>query len=626
MGIRLALGLILTSIPAAAAIGADASICDDADHCVWIMENHGPHEFDYEVLTRELEGFGTDGKSFLIMLVGDKDADIAGRAIDILSEGKFTFSREEARKIVSEWPGSNMEKMANLMVKIGSPDVQGRMIESLLSDDPKIQKVARDVLARLRENKKIYQLRPFEHGPLAKAVAASPTRELVQMLAAFPADKTRPFLQRALYSPDGPSVIAAYDGLYAIDKELAFRSLLETLKKLGPEQAETAFAIGELLRHRNKRRPDGFYIQFAKELAEDPEMTLMGRVAGLDAVLGGGAFKADGKVTGLDSTPAVRSALRAALQARGDDIYPYESNFDRVFQNDKAYWAISIWNHIRDNQQRNGSIYQGFFKRLERLDDNVVQRISLQALSQGENIKILEYALASARSQKDPIYLTSVERIGAHWSDDLRYNAMSTAKIIKAAQTGATTPVVFEKTYTQLRNADRKRWRSCKINGKTVTDYVVQLPYFTLEEEVNGSFVKRRFIESAYPTQQGWFVGFSAPNSGGLRYYDNETGLGDPVKPDQVSSVAAVMPIQIPRPGQYASDFWVISADQNQKDDGQLFIASKNQNGIQARLSRYLPRAEFDVSILPKGGYLLTHKTHSPLILGVDGTLKPACE
>lgn len=626
MGIRLALGLLLASVPAMAAMGAETPICDDADHCVWIMENHGPHEFDYSVLTRELEGFGKDGKDFLIMLVGDKDADIAGRAIDILSEGRFSFSREEARKIVSEWPGSNMEKMANLMVKIGSPDVQGRMIESLLSDDQKIQRVAREVLARLRENKKIYQLRPFEHGPLAKAVAASPTRELVQMLAAFPPEKTKPFLQKALQSPDGPSVIAAYDGLYAIDKELAFRSLLDTLTNLNSDSAETAFAIGELLRHRNKRRPDGFYMQFAKELAEDPEMTLMGRVAGLDAILGGGAFNKDGQVVQLESTPSVRSALRAALLAKGDDIFPYESNFDQVFIGDKAYWAITLWNHIRDNQQRNGSIYQAFFKRLEKLDDNVVQRITLQALGQGENIKILEYALASVRAQKDPIYLTSAERIESHWADDLRYNAMTTAKILRAAKSETVTPIVFDKAYSQFRSTDKKRWKACKVKSRTLTDYVVQLPYFTLEEEVSGSFVKRRFIRSAYPTNDGWFVGFSAPNSGGLRYYGNESGLGDPVLTDQISSVAAVMPIRLPKPGSYASDFWVISADPSQKGDGQLFMASQNSLGMTARLSRYLPRADFKVSILSGGRYLLSHKTHSPLILGADGTIKPACE
>ncbi len=644
MGKRLATGLLATSLLAgmpAAYADNEKGICDDADHCVWIMENHGPHEFDYDVLTQELEGFGQQGKAFLIMLVGDKDPDIAGRSIDILSDGNFSFTREEARKIVQEWPGSNVEKMANLMVKIGSPDVQGRMIESLLSEDRKIRDVARDVLARLRENKKIYQLRSFEHGPLAKAVVESPTRELVQMLAAFPPEKTTPFLKRALGSGDGPSVIAAYNGLYAIDKEMAFRSLLETLNDLGPDRSETAFALAELLRHRNTIRPDGFYLQFAKELSENPEMTLMGRVAGLDALLGGEAFAKNRKVTTLKANSAVRSALRAALQARGQNIHPYEANFNRVFSQDSANSAMMIWTHIQETQQDDGRIYQTFFDRLETLDNIAVQQITLQALGQTENIKTLKYALTSARSQRDKIYALSVNRLADHWADDVRYDAVATSRLLNQAPTtqapesqnpeaqdpkSEDKPEPFAKSVARLRTEDRKRWTACKVKGKPLTDYVVQLPYFTLEEEVSGSYVKRRFIQTTYPTQNGWFVGFSAKRNGGLWYFDNESGLGDPVSGAQISKVSSVIPMRLPQPGRYASDFWVISADPTTSGDGQLFVGTQNQTGIRAKLHRYLPRSDFEVSILEQGRYLLTHDNHSPLILGADGTIRPACE
>jgi len=620
MGKRLAIGLLLASAPAVWAGATDVPVCDDADHCVWLMENHGPHEFDYEVLTRELEGFGNEGKSFLIMLVGDKDADIAGRAIDILNDGRFSFSRDEARKIVQEWPGSNMDKMANLMVKIGTPDVQGRMIESLLSDNKKVRNIARDVLAKLRANKKIYQLRSFEYGPLAKAVVEEPTRELVQMLAAFPPDKTTPFLKRALTSPDGPSVIAAYDGLYGIDKDMAFGALLEALRNLSPEQAETAFAIGELLRHRNQKREDGFYMKFAKELAEDPEMSLMGRVAGLDAVLGGRTMKASQKTIGLATTPPVRSALRAALSARAYDIHPYQSNFSKVFSEDKPNWAISIWNHILNHQQKDGRIYGAFFRRLEKLEKPVVQRITLQALGQVDNVKILEFALASVRSQNDKIYLGSIERLTEHWADDVRYNAKATITILKSKEGS------FDKLFRAEQSQDKKRWKICKVKSEPLTNYVMQLPYFTLEEEVSESIVKRRFIRTAYPSKDGWFVGFSGAKSGGLWYFENESGLGDPVNSGQTAPVNSVMPIRLPKPGLYVSEFWVMSADAAAKGQGLLYTATQNGQEIDVRLHRYLPRDDFAVSILPQGRYLLAHETHSPLILGADGTLKPACE
>jgi len=618
---RLILGLLLATSPFAVVTAADDPVCDDADHCVWIMENHGPHQFDYGILTRELEGFGAKGKEFLIMLVGDKDADIAGRAIDILNEGRFEFTREEARRIVNEWPGSNVDKMANLMVKVGSPDVQGRMIESLLRDDEKIQSVAREVLSRLRESKKIYQLRDFEYGPLAKAVSEGPTRELVQMLSAFPPDKTKPFLQKTIGSNDGPSVIAAYDALYEIDKEMAFRTLLTTLKNLKPEQSESAFAIAELLRHRNQFRADGFYMQFAKELTEDPDMSLMGRVAGLDAVLGGGAFKKDGKVLTLKTTPPVRSALRAALSARGDNIYPYEANFSRVFPEETDVWAMIIWRHIQENQQKNGRIYETFFDRLEKIDGNAAAGITIQALGQVDNIKILEHALSSVRTQSDEIYLPSLERLAGHWADDIRHNAVATTRMLEANKS-----VSYSAAVKSLRAEDKERRRRCKPGSQSLSDYVVQLPYFTLEEEVSGSFVKRRFIRSAYPSQQGWFVGFDARKSGGLWYFENESGLGDPILAKQISSVSAIMPMRLPEPGNYASDFWIISADPSAAGSGQLFRATQSPAGVSAQLHRYLPRSDFKVSILRGGGYLLSHKNHAPLILGRDGTLKPACE
>ena len=77
--IQILAGLVFIALAFAAngastAMAAEPPVCESADHCVWIMENHGPHEFDYDVLTQELRGFGAEGKDYLIMLAGDKDA------------------------------------------------------------------------------------------------------------------------------------------------------------------------------------------------------------------------------------------------------------------------------------------------------------------------------------------------------------------------------------------------------------------------------------------------------------------------------------------------------------------------------------------------------------------------
>ena len=609
-----------------AASAAEPQICDSADHCVWIMENHGPHEFDYDVIIKELEGFGQESKDFLIMMVGDKDADIAGRAIDILEGGNFAFSSEEKRLIIKEWPGSNVDKLANLLVKIGSPDVQGRMIESLLLDDKKVRRVARDVLARMRLGMKIYQLREFEHGPIAKAVVEAPTRELVQMLAAFPAEKTVPFLQRALKSDNAESVIAAYEALYEIDKEMAFATLLKTLGALTAEDAKPALALGALLRQRHKGRADGFYLQFAKELAEDPKMSLMGRVAGVEAILGSdlsGNPKAPQK---LAATSPVITAFKQAVLARGDNVHPYEANFVKVMNGKPADWASVLWRHLQENQQSDGTVYRRFFSNIERFKSARFQSIILNALVQHDNTKTLKFALNSVIVQNDKIYASSVKSLTNHWADEVRYLARLTEKVL-AGEVDAKKTGEFAKAYKAISDGDRALWKNCSIKGKAQIDYVRQLPYFTLQEEVSESYLKRRYITASYPTQPGWFVGFDNPeNGGGLWFYDNETGLGENLSADAVTSVRAIMPMRVPAQGQYTNDFWVVSADPVDGKGGRLYRANQRGEDMDAVFHRYLPRSDFKVSKLAKDAYLLTHKQHSPLVLQSNGIIKPACQ
>ncbi len=618
------LSLMAFALSANHAVAGEAPVCESADHCVWIMENHGPHEFDYNVLTEELEGFGAEGKEFLIMLIGDKDADIAGRAMDILNAGRFGFSREDARGLLKEWPGSNVEKLANLMVKIGSPNVQGRMIESLTHEDPRARTAARSVLNQMRENRKVYQVRSFEYGPVAKAVIENPTQELVQMLAVFPPDKTRPIFIQALKSGNSDSVIAAYGELFAIDKETAFQALLKTLRGLSDKDGGTAMALGALLRHRHKSRSDGFYMQFSKELAEDPKMSLMGRVAGLEAILGGQAYKDGNAPITLMTTPTVLSAFKAALSTKNDQLHPYETNFVNAAKGNPAKWANLLWAHIKNGQQVDAVVYQKFFTEIQQLEGS--HRIILEALNQTENINILRFALGSAVRQNDAVYMSSVQNLTEHWADDIRYWAQA-AKQSLAGEIDHEKIMAFAKTYRTIKSSDKVQIKACRVKGKSPIDFVRQLPFFTLEEEVSDSYLKRRYISSVYPTQSGWLTGFDQnKNSGGIWYFDNESGLGQNINPDRFSFISAIIPIRTPPPGQYASDFWVITADTDQGKEGRLFRVHQSDEETSSVFFRFLPKASFDVTLLPNDQYLLKHKDHSPLILTPNGQIKSACK
>jgi len=133
-------------------------------------------------------------------------------------------------------------------------------------------------------------------------------------------------------------------------------------------------------------------------------------------------------------------------------------------------------------------------------------------------------------------------------------------------------------------------------------------------------------VRASYPTKDGWFVGFNAPKDGGLWYFENESGLGDPLDNSEIANVHAIMPVKIPAPGRYAYDFWIISSDPSSSSGGQIYRARQDNDGLSVQFHRFLPQGDFAVSILPNNRYLLSHQKHSPLILNPDGALGPACE
>ena len=133
---------------------------------------------------------------------------------------------------------------------------------------------------------------------------------MITLLTSAPIKTNRPTFIHVLRSGNAPSVIAAYEGLYAQDPKTAFESLLGTLGELKDNEGQAALAIAALLRHRHKSRTDGFYLNFAANIANDPEMSAMGRLAGFDAVMGSSAAPVQ-----LPNTPVMVGNLKTRLTA-----------------------------------------------------------------------------------------------------------------------------------------------------------------------------------------------------------------------------------------------------------------------------------------------------------------------
>ncbi len=601
MGFNGLIGLWLTA-SANASIAVMPPVCESADHCVWIMENHGPHEFDYQVLSQELLGFGADGKDFLMMLTGDKDKVIAGRALDMLARADFGLNSRDQKELMDDWPGVHVGKRAELLVAIGSPEVQALMINSLADADLNVRLIARKSLASMRANNRIYKLRPQDFDPISKAVVIKPSRELVQMLAAFSNEKSQPVFVRTLKSGDPSSVIAAYDALYAQAPELAFSALMSVIKGLRPDDHKAAFGIGALLRHRHQGRADGFYMQFAQELAEDPKMNVMGRVVGLDALMGG-----DNVPHKLKASAPVISAFRSALIGKGDNVEPYARNFRQIAADNPAGWASVIWNHLKARPQIEGRVYDDFFVSLRGLAPGAASGIISEAMEQTKNLQILDLGLKSAAMRRDKNFLPAVVSLTGHWSDDISERARQTVRVLGG-------------------NASPGRNPFCDISGKTPTDYVEQLPYFTLDEADEMSPLKRRYLKATYPVKDGWLTGFDGGRlGGGIWYFDNESGMGEHTQLAGVQGVTDILPIKIPKLGQYSSDFWVIGR-QGGGSYKSLYYIEQTQGGVAAEFRQDLPGSNYNISVLRNGQYLLSSTDQSPLVLRADGQIHKACQ
>jgi hypothetical protein len=591
------------------------------NHCVDIVERHAPDSFDYQVLNSEFQRLGPKGKAALLNMLASKDETKLRRAQSVLAKGRVLLTPDEQRKTAALWPRGDVKTHAKIMKSALSPLMRARLINTLSHEDPQVRLLSRDLLADTVAMGMDFPLRPDDFGKLARALLDDPTPALVVLMAEFEPAKAAPIFTRLLGSTDGPTLSAAYEQLYLPDPETAFKALVATLYELKHDQAEAGFALSHVLRERHESREDGFYLKFAKDLTEDSEMSLMGRLAGFDAIM-------QSKDAPLLSDPSKYSAvMRLAL--REHDVFPadYLRNMPRQAAEKSDMWLNAYWAHLRAkaNEQK-----LDFIRLVGGFETQTAKNILMQALDEKGDWRIIQAAALPLGRMEHAPATAKLEAVSDHPIMAVQIASLTALDGIKTGKmTGR--PSFWQKKLTSQSGY-------CSAKPKDFKDEAKSLPFFDLVDlEFKAGGDKRRFVSAISPTKDGYIVGFNAGKNGGdLRYYDNLSGDSQPLKSKlskMTGNVSAIMPVTPAPLGQYAKAFWIVAEDAALSDQAKLYRLSKADGAFQIKYKAELPHRVTAFAPQPNGDIFMSFykkgaklsDVNPPLILSPNGAIRRAC-
>ena len=599
----------------------ESIVCKTLRQCVDIVERHAPDSFDYQVLNGEFKRFGESGKTALLNMLASQDETDMRRAQAVLALGQTLLTPDEQRKVAALWPRGNLQTHARIMKSALSPLMRARVIETLSHENPEVRGLSREIVAATVARKMNFSLRPEDFGRLAKGLLDDPTPALVEVISNFDKARTTPVFMRLLKSTDGPTLSAAYEKLYADDPEAAFKALVATLYNLKDTQAEAAFAVSYTLRQRHRSREDGFYLKFAKDLVTDPEMSLMGRVAGFDAVM------QSQETPKLYKPSDFYDVLKTTL--KNHKILPkgYLDNMPRHAEGNENLWLSAYWEYFRS---KTGEQKLDFMRLVGQFKSTRAKSILMSGLNDKGDWRIIQSAaIALGRLKHEPA-ASKLEELSNHPVMAVQIAALTALDGLKTGSM-KDRPSFWKKTLSQKASY-------CSAAPKNFKDEVKQLPFFDLVDldfKVGGD--KRRFVSAIAPTKSGYLVGFDAGARGGdLRYYDNVSGKGMGLKAqlsEGAENIAAIMPVIPPPLGQYASAFWVIAQTEGRNDQAKLYRLNEVNDGFKIRYYAELPHRVSALAPQKNGEVFMSfyregakpEAVNPPLLLSPNGAIRRAC-
>ena len=613
--------------------------CKTLSHCVDILERHDSDSFDYAVLAQDLDRFGEKGRQALWRLIdagadGNQNAQkIANRALDMLSRSLKILPPAEQRRMVAMWTSQagqpyEPEILARLMTTNLSPMVRSTAINTLGSENESVAFFSRAILAETLRRKMDFPMPPADFAPLSRAALSTPSPTLAALIALYPADTSAPALARLLASGHEPTVIEAYSALFEEDAENAFKALVSTLYGLNSENSKAAIAIGGLLAHRHPLRSDGFYMKFASELSQDPEMSPAGRTAGFDALLRRQGQK---DVPALSDTPMNTQNFAFALSAFGENNIPspYFSVPQMMGGKDADAWLTPLSKAARTPLDKIALVeVAGNFQ------TPFAKEIARDALQSNGDYRLLVAGILASSAQAQ----TGEARLKMRLSETVKNNPFSMVRAASALGLAAldkTSPrKAIKQTQPTLANAAQTfdpASAFCNVQSMNLRALARAMPYYDPAQLSGRLLADRAFLTTGARTKNGWLAGYSHPNSGGLVQYDNVSGKGRELfakSPFGPQAVIAVHPTAKVPLGQTAGAFWVF-ATSLQTGESAIYRAAQSASATTVQLSRQavLPAQPSAINIQDNGDITFAMgRVNPPLMLSQNGTLARACE
>lgn len=604
-------------------------ICLSLASCLNILDTHTPNSFDYDLLAADLDRFGTEAQSELLERFFEKNGPFRGKALAALARSARLLPPDAQRRMTSLWlnyPDEgdlSIDDFARLMTRHVSPMVRSAVIDSLQSPRADIRRASHDLLTRIGGLNMTMALRPGDIKKIAQALERNPHPSLASILKADKSVSAEAVLASGLKTSDAPTLGAFYQTLYDIDRERAFRALVATLYGLKLDGGN-ALALAEVLLQRHKNRPDGFYMSFASDLIQDEDMSPMGRMVGLDAVLRSAQVKSI-QAAGID-LEAYRLGLKAHA-GRGRIPMTY---FDAVAVLGKKApdnWLAALLDYVpQDDLEGQRRLLQvaGAF------DTALAKDIARTAFKEQKDHRRFMAALfartaqAKTPKQKSALMATARRIAETHPLSVVRQAADLSVRALKTKNPRGSLPTL---KLTPLR-AFNKGEKSCAVQGYDFAKTAQTMPYFEGGVLPSGTPVLRAWLKAGQRMPRSWLAGYSTPKGeGGLIAYDIETGRAENLM-TAVSAIhqniQAILPFGSPELGQNESSFWIIGG---LGYDAGLYRAVHTGRKVDIRLALVLPAVPRGVTRGNKGEIVMAFGDNNPPLRFSDRDgLSRACD
>lgn len=601
---------------AAVEFGPD-QVCLSLSRCLEILDTHAPDSFDYTLLAADFDRYGGEAQSALLSRVfaplkSEAAVIDANRALHILARQRGLLSPDAQRRMVSVWSGLqgdsplNIDDLGAVLTRHISPMVRAAAINGLASNQLDVRRASQVMLTKLAASDLQFALRPDDIKKLARALTANPHPGVVAVLAKDRSPAVNPILAATLKSGDAGSVKMAYQALYDRDREEAFRALVATLYGLDDSDINAALALAAMLRSRHALRDDGFYMTFARDLADDPKMSVMGRVAGFDALLQTGAE--------LNDTPLNRGSYARAVDGFAARRAVPKAYFQWLLTHDPKTVDVFLSPLSKAVSRSAQSDRLTLIQYAGRFDSSLAVSVSETALQDERHHAVFIAGLLARVAQTnaaDKAALSAMTRAlkTEHPITKVRQAASLANEALEAKNTRA--------ALAQLRlpsiEAVNKAERFCKVTSQDFNKAAKQMPYFDVGQLASGAPALRGWLRSASRVSGGWLAGYASPTSGALLLYDTTTGavidIMPPDVPDAHHAVRAIIPMTEVKLGHTASDFWAVVG---QGDVAAIYRVSASSRGMSVRFATSLPSVPTHIARSPIGGVVTAFGRDNP--------------